>query len=206
MRRRYPPAVTDTVRLASDADLGAIAASLTKAFADDPVMNFLLGKQELPFDKGVKFFTLMCKIQLPHQHVYVTDGCESVAIWAPPDKWKVPSAEIIKATPAFLSVFGVKQFVSALGALSLLEKNHPKEPHYYLEFLGTDPAHQRKGLGGAVLGPVLERCDTEGVGAYLESSKDVNVPYYRHFGFEVRQEVTHKNNGPTQWLMWRDPK
>ena len=148
----------------------------------------------------------MCKIQLPHQHVYVTDGCEAVAIWAPPDKWKVPSSEIIKATPAFLSVFGVKQFVSALGALSLLEKNHPKEPHYYLEFLGTDPAHQRKGLGGAVLGPVLERCDTEGVGVYLESSKDVNVPYYRHFGFEVRQEVTHKNNGPTQWLMWRDPK
>ena len=57
-----------------------------------------------------------------------------------------------------------------------------------------------------MLGPVLERCDTEGVGAYLESSKDVNVPYYRHFGFEVRQEITHKNNGPKQWLMWRDPK
>jgi hypothetical protein len=124
--------VTDTVRLATEADLGPIAASLTKAFADDPVMNFLVGKPELPYDKGVKFFTLMCKIQLPHQHVYVTDGCEAVAIWAPPDKWKVPSAEIIKATPAFLSVFGVKKFVSALGA-SPLEKNHPKEPHYYLE-------------------------------------------------------------------------
>ncbi|HTN79847.1 MAG TPA: GNAT family N-acetyltransferase [Acidimicrobiales bacterium] len=198
--------MTATVRLANANDLGPLAASLSRAFVDDPVMNYLLGKQELPFDKGVKFFTLMAKIQMPHEHVYVTDGCEAVAVWAPPDKWKVPPLEIAKATPGFLGVFGVKQFVSALGALSLLEKNHPKEPHYYLEFLGTDPAHQRKGLGAAVLQPVLERCDTEGVGAYLESSKDLNVPYYRHFGFEVRQEVQHKNGGPTQWLMWRDPK
>ena len=96
--------------------------------------------------------------------------------------------------------------VRADSARRSLEKNHPKEPHYYLEFLGTDPAHQRKGLGAAVLEPVLAKCDAEGLGAYLESSKDVNVPYYRHFGFEVRQEITHKNNGPKQWLMWRDPK
>ena len=53
---------------------------------------------------------------------------------------------------------------------------------------------------------MLAKCDAEGVGAYLESSKDVNVPYYRRFGFEVRQEITHGNDGPKQWLMWRDPK
>jgi len=198
--------VTTTVRLANANDLGPLAASLSKAFVDDPVMCYLLAKPALPFDKGVKFFTLMAKIQMPHEHVYVTEGCEAVAVWAPPDKWKVPPLEIAKATPGFLSVFGMKPFVGALGALGTLEKNHPKEPHYYLEFLGTDPAHQRKGLGAAVLQPVLDRCDAEGVGAYLESSKDVNVPYYRHFGFEVRQEIQHKNNGPTQWLMWRDPK
>ena len=198
--------MTDTVRLATDADLGPIAASLSRAFADDPVMNYLLGKDELPFDKGVKFFTLMCKIQLPHQHVYVTDRCEAAAVWAPPDKWKVPSSEILKATPAFLSVFGVKQFVSALGALTLLEKNHPKEPHYYLEFLGTDPAHQGRGIGSALLQPVLDRCDDEGVGAYLESSKESNVPFYARHGFTVTRELEHRRNGPHQWLMWRDPR
>jgi GNAT superfamily N-acetyltransferase len=177
---------------------------LSKAFADDPVMAYLMG-EELSFDKGVKFFSLMTKIQVPQNHTYVTDKCEAAAVWAPPDKWKVPPLEIAKATPGFLSVFGAKRFVSALSALSVLEKAHPKEPHYYLEFLGTDPAHQRKGLGGAVLEPVLAKCDAEGLGAYLESSKDVNVPYYRHFGFEVRQEIEPQNNGPKQWLMWRDP-
>lgn len=183
-----------------------MTSSLAKAFHDDPVMAYLFGRTDIPHDKYVKFFALMAKIQLPHEHVYVTDKCEAAAIWAPPGQWKVPPLEIAKSTPGFLSVFGVRPFASALGALSLLEKNHPTEPHYYLEFLGTDPDHQRNGLGGQVLEPVLAKCDEEGVGAYLESSKDVNVPYYRRFGFEVRKEITHKNDGPVQWLMWRDPK
>ena len=51
----------------------------------------------------------------------------------------------------------------------------------------------------------LERVDREGLPAYLESSKESNVPFYARFGFEVRETVTHPD-GPSQWLMWRDPK
>ena len=64
----YPPAMTVTVRLATEAgDIAPTSARSTRAFFDDPVMNFLLGTQELPFDKGVKFFTLISKIQMPHR-------------------------------------------------------------------------------------------------------------------------------------------
>ena len=52
---------------------------------------------------------------------------------------------------------------------------------------------------------VLETADAEGVGAYLESSKDPNVPYSRKVGFEVVGEIHHPN-GPTMWRMWRDPR
>ncbi len=31
------------------------------------------------------------------------------------------------------------------------------------------------------------------------------MPFYSRFGFEVRETVTHPD-GPSQWLMWRDPK
>ena len=46
---------------------------------------------------------------------------------------------------------------------------HPPEPHYYLEFLGTRRGQQSRGGGTAVLQPMLDRCDAEGVPAYLES-------------------------------------
>jgi len=63
---------------------------------------------------------------------------------------------------------------------------------------------QGHGLGVAVMEPVLRRCDEDGIGAYLESSKERNVPYYRRHGFEVVDEIDLPR-GPRIWLMWREP-
>ena len=73
--------------------------------------------------------------------------------------------------------------------LNDIERKHPKEPHYYLEFVGTTPAAQGTGMGTKVIAPMCERADAEGVGMYLESSKESNVPFYARFGFEVRETL-----------------
>ncbi len=36
---------------------------------------------------------------------------------------------------------------------------------------------------------MLDRCDEDGVGAYLESSKESNIAYYARFGFRVTEVV-----------------
>ena len=77
-----------------------------------------------------------------------------------------------------------------------------RAPHYYLAALGTDPPHQGKGVGSALIEPVLARADREGIPAYLESSKETNVPFYRKHGFEVVQELAVPN-GPRVWAMLR---
>jgi hypothetical protein len=53
---------------------------------------------------------------------------------------------------------------------------------------------------------VLTSCDEEGVPAYLESSKEQNVPYYRHHGFEVTGAFDVAPDGPRLWGMWREPR
>jgi ribosomal protein S18 acetylase RimI-like enzyme len=75
----------------------------------------------------------------------------------------------------------------------------------YLSVLGTDPAAQGRGIGSALLAPVLRQCDEDGVPAYLESSKERNVAFYARHGFRVREELALPR-GPQMWLMWRDPR
>ena len=71
--------------------------------------------------------------------------------------------------------------------------------------LGTNPDWQGKGVGSAIIAPVLEHCDRTGERIYLESSKERNIPFYARHGFEVSAEV-HIPKGPTVWAMWREPR
>jgi ribosomal protein S18 acetylase RimI-like enzyme len=70
-----------------------------------------------------------------------------------------------------------------------MARYHPKEPHWYLPLIGIDPAHQGRGLGGALMRHATEICDRERVPAYLESSNLRNVPLYQRHGFEVMGKI-----------------
>jgi hypothetical protein len=54
--------------------------------------------------------------------------------------------------------------------------------------------------------PVLDRCDAEGIPAYLESTKERNVGFYESHGFAVTGREQIARGGPQLWLMWRTPK
>jgi GNAT superfamily N-acetyltransferase len=92
----------------------------------------------------------------------------------------------------------------------VLESGHPSEPehppHYYLPFLGVDPPWQGRGLGGALLAPVLQRCDRESVPAYLEASTARNRALYERHAFAVTEEFKLARDAPMQWRMWRAPR
>ena len=98
------------------------------------------------------------------------------------------TGDMFAALPAMLRAFGTKT-PRMIGAFNAIEKVHPKEEHYYLEALGTRQDMQSKGVGSAVIRHMLDRCDTEGMPAYLESSNLRNVPFYARHGFETTGEI-----------------
>jgi hypothetical protein len=53
---------------------------------------------------------------------------------------------------------------------------------------------------------VLRACDEERLPAYLESSNEVNIPFYRANGFVERAPVQLPAGGPRFWPMWREPE
>ncbi len=93
-----------------------------------------------------------------------------------------------------------------IGGINAIEKVHPTEEHYYLEVLGTSSRMQSKGVGSAMIGHMLERCDAEGMPAFLESSNPRNIPFYARHGFRTTGEIEVGKGAPTVTAMWREPR
>lgn len=191
------------VRRADRSDVPAIAATLSRAFADDPVATYVFPGAAEREDRLRRFFSLQLRHNyLPRGEVYTVTDRLGAALWLPPSP---PASEVGDLLAHLSLVLILAGRLLAMRRLSvLLASHHPRRPHYYLGTIGTDPARQHRGVGSALLGPVLDRCDTDSVPAYLECSKLENVAFYRAHGFEVSEEVTAPLGGPPLWLMWRD--
>jgi ribosomal protein S18 acetylase RimI-like enzyme len=87
-----------------------------------------------------------------------------------------------------------------------LQRLHPREPHWYLFFLGVEPSLQGRGLGGTLLQRFTARADQDGVIGYLETDRETNVPLYRRHGFEITNDSVLLNVEQLRlWTMRRDP-
>ena len=69
-----------------------------------------------------------------------------------------------------------------------MESGHPTVPHYYLDSLGVEPEWQGRGLGSALMQPVLARCDLERMPAYLNAGSPRSRDLYLRHGFAVTEE------------------
>lgn len=194
------------VRKAQVADIGPLAVTLARAFEDDPVQVWILP------DDATRVATLtgmfeatLRELYLPLAESYTVTDRAAGALWMPPNQWEIDDEAMARLAPV-AEILGDR-----LGALmTMLElgaEHHPHEPgHYYLNVVGTDPSRQGQGLGSAAMRLVLERCDAEGLGAYLESSKETNVAFYEHHGFVVTETMQLPDDGPSLWCMWREPR
>jgi len=188
------------IRQATAADTPAICASLARAFHDDPVTEWALPSARRRPKQSARFYRERLRTLLPEEMVFCDDGCRGAAIWAPHDRWRSPLGELVR-----MRVVTRRSFSFLVGARRV-EQAHPDDPHYYLNVLRVDPVAQGEGLGSQLLQPMLERCDREHVPAYLESSKERNVPFYERHGFRVTGEMRFPFGGPPMWFMWRSPR
>jgi ribosomal protein S18 acetylase RimI-like enzyme len=193
------------IRKLGAGDVDRVAKALARAFEDDPVMSWVFREEpRLPrLERAFSFF--LRRIWLPQQQCFGTDRLFGAALWLPPEKWHLPVLAQLRLMPGMISILG-RSLPRMMTALDKIEKHHPKgPPHYYLAVLGVEPEYQGRGFGGALMHPVLERCDRDRTGAYLESSKERNIVLYERHGFRVVEEMRIPKGGPPFWRMWRDP-
>lgn len=188
------------------ADVPTLTERLVRAFADDPVANFMFAGDRRRRLGLHSFFTSQINRQyLPGGHVYTTEDLAGAAVWGSPDRHRNGLTELLQLLPTAPFLVSARA-VRALRLLFEVDSLHPKEPHWYLATLGTAPERQGQGVGAALLQPALALADRGGMPAYLESSKERNVSFYARFGFEVVEELHSAVGSPPMWRMWREPR
>ena len=190
-------------------DLAATVEMMARAFADDPVMSWIFPAEQMRGRRLPAFFRISMRgssLRTEGTEIMVADGLVlGGAIWVPPDVWLPSAWQQVRALPGYAWALR-SRFAVASRVYAEIMRCHPSLPHRYLSGIGTDPPAQGTGVGSALMRSRLARCDAEGLPAYLESSKESNVPFYERHGFKVTREVAISGGGPRLWLMWRDPE
>jgi len=182
-------------------DAKRIAASLTLAFYDDPVFRWFSPDDRRRGAMLPQFFEVFVEAYLSHGEIYTDTGAAGAALWA------APATDPLSGEPVYAERLEELSGIDAprlFRIVELLEANAPQQPHYHLQFLGVRPEQQGAGLGGALMAPMLERCDRDRVPAYLEATSDRNRALYERHGFRAHGDIPLPG-GPALWRMWRDP-
>lgn len=195
------------IRKAFLADTDRLAVSLARAFDDDPLVNWIIRKDEKrTHGLELLFHTCISDLCLRHGKALTIEDFTGAALWYPPGTSRVGYVKQLSLIPKMINVVGWKGLLRLALMMDKLERCHPQEKHYYLQFLGVIPELRSNGTGTALMTPILDICDRENCCAYLENSKEANLDFYGRFGFIVTRKMSLSKGSPPLWLMLRSPR
>ncbi|POX55588.1 GNAT family N-acetyltransferase [Streptomyces sp. Ru71] len=190
------------IRRADAGDRDLVVRLLDEAFLDDPVSAWVFPGEEYRRRTHRRLMGAFTDIVLGEGWIDLSDDLAACALWL-----SVPGGEHGEDEgPAELrqAVDPGNERVELIGRLTA--GVHPGErAHLYLWMIGVAPERQGEGLGTALIEHVLQRCDREGLPAYLEASNVRSRALYERLGFAVMGDLDLPD-GPRMWPMWREPR
>ena len=177
-----------TLRL-TDAQIPAAAATLARAFYDDPLMLYAIPDSTERTRLLPDVYARMIRFGLLAGEVHATASApDGVAIWLPPNaKWSRENIEAsgLHQLGTLIGNDAYQRYREVVGREWQARERDITAPCWYLFILGVEPSRQRRGLGSALMRPILERADAEHLVCYLETENERNVAFYLKQGFEL---------------------
>jgi GNAT superfamily N-acetyltransferase len=197
-----------SVRPAEQRDVPRIAATLTLVQATSRWARWAL-----PDDGRVQRLTRLAELDAGHRAVstgtgWVTEDVTAVAAWHAPEG--VPGTrplpdDVRAALATELPHVHGSRWDAVRRTRELVDAARPAGPHWWLAHLGTRPSSRRQGMATALLRPVLDRCDREGVLAAAAVYTWAAARFLRGSGFEVDRAMHTADDELPLWLLVRAP-
>jgi ribosomal protein S18 acetylase RimI-like enzyme len=190
--------------------IGDAVAVLRDAFRDDPIFTFHFPDATLRTTVLEIFFGEVIRAHMRFAHVYAAmdgDRLIGTAVWRPPDAGADTWRDRLRAFISRRRLAALAPDVARklLLGFATLEKTHPAIPHWYLFFIGLDPASRGRSIGAALMAPVLKAADAANTFCYLETPFPQAIAFYRKLGYEVSGEPRPFPGAPQLWAMTRRP-
>ena len=176
-----PPVVAP----ATPSQAARVFSVLTLAFAADPPTRWLFPDAEQYIRCFPRFAQAFAGMAFTRHTAWLSDDGAGAALWLPPDAHPDDDALVALIEE---NVTGREQ-ADVFAVFEEMGRRHPAEPHWYLPLIGVDPSRQGRGVGAALLRPVLAECDAMQALAYLELTNPRNRPLYERHGFEAVGEI-----------------
>lgn len=197
MRLTYPPP-------------DGAAVTMFEAYTGDPLMDYVLPPEFRSERLALRFIEIALDYGVLYGEAYASSDMSGVAIWLPPHHREMGLWGLFRTGLLFAPFrMGRKAFRRLQNVVGFTHEIHCvilEEPHWYLYELAVRPDSQRRGLGGALIAPVLVKADREGYRCYLETFTDSAEGFYRKHGFETVHREASPKGGPICRFMIREPR
>lgn len=193
----------------TQSNLDAVAELLGRAFVNDPVTVYMYPDASTRPRRFAQTSQCVLRYGLHCGELQATSAnLEGVALWFPPGEIDASFWTQLRfgflALPFSIGIQSFRRLLAYVDHAAKLRARHLRGPHWYLQFLAVDPAHQGVGHSGVLLRSMLARLDREGVPCCLDTENEKNVAMYEHFGFRVRESSKIPGSSCDCWLLSRE--
>lgn len=177
------------MKKAQRSDKNLVIDILAKSFDTNQSVNYIVKQDNKRVQRVRSLMDYSFEVCYLFGNVFLSDDKKACALITYPDKKKTTLKSILLDITLILSAVGVKNIKKTLAREAMINKLHPKEPMYYLWFIGVEPEHQNQGIGSILLDDIIEDSEHKQRPIYLETSTIKNLPWYKKFGFHIYNEL-----------------
>jgi ribosomal protein S18 acetylase RimI-like enzyme len=177
------------IQIAEYTDKDCVVNILVNSFYDNSSVNYIIKQDK---KKRVRIKNLMkYSFDLCYHfgEIYISENRKACALILFPEKKKYSLKSILIDLKFILSSLDISHLKKAITRDSKIKKLQPSGLKYYLWFIGTEPQHQKEGIGSRLLQEIMEVALKKERPIYLETSRIDNVKWYQKFGFELYNEL-----------------
>lgn len=200
------------VRKLSAEDFAEATEVLACAFMDDPLLNLLapVDAERMETLRVMHGGELTLAASCKHSYgAFDEAGLNVGAIVASsPGTYPPPYWQDLKLALKVLCfprpwVPSLRHFLKIRPYMKAMDKLHVEGPHWFVRELGVRRGFHGRGIGGKLLGIIIEQSQQDGHPIYLDTQTETNVYFYQRNGFEVTGVLHPRPDGPPSWGLLR---